>query len=307
MIEQQQGEVQYVQFAQYLQFPELIHGIFTRRGGYSKTPYWGLNVSFSSGDNFENVIRNRFQALQALHIQNYLCATLWLVHGAEVVTLCTEGWDDWRFDWPHRSYCVDTQELIWTVKPRRKADAIMTRQRGVALALSSADCVPIMYYDPVREVIGIAHAGWRGTARGIAAATVDAMREQFGSQPRDMYAGLGPSIGLCCYEVSEEVQQLFYGQQQFPELPTAEKYRNLVQESVVFHVGTGETHPHLDLWETNRNQLLMAGLLPEHIELPGICTSCEKERFFSHRGEFGKTGRFPSLLALANRSDGYMK
>ncbi len=302
MIEQQQGEVQYVQFVQYLQFPEIIHGSFTRLGGYSKTPYWGLNVSFSSGDDFENVIRNRLQALQVLHIENYPCATLWLIHGAEVATLNGDEWDDWRFDWPHRSYFVDSQELIWTVKPRRRADAIITRQRGVALALSSADCVPVMYYDPVQKIIGMAHAGWRGTARGIAAATVEAMSEQFGSQPRDIYAGIGPSIGPCCYEVSEEVQHLFYGQQQFLELPTAEKYRNLVRESAVFNVGTrliaSETRPHLDLWETNCNQLLMAGLLPEHIELPGICTSCEKERFFSHRGDFGKTGRFPSILAL---------
>jgi len=108
-------------------------------------------------------------------------------------------------------------------------------------------------------------------------------------------------------------------------LPTAEKYSNLVRESAVFHVGAGEVaggvgelvsarigdlvsarwggeaRLHLDLWKTNRNQLLMAGLLPEHIELPGICTSCEKERFFSHRGEYGKTGRFPSILALRNK------
>jgi YfiH family protein len=157
-----------------------------------------------------------------------------------------------------------------------------------------------MYYDPVQEVIGMAHAGWRGTARGVAAATVEAMSEQFGSRPGDIYAGLGPSIGFCCYEVSEEVQRLFYGRQHFPDLPTAEKYRNLVRESAVFirKQGSEQARPHLDLWETNRNQLLMAGLLPEHIELPGICTSCEKERFFSHRGECGKTGRFPSILAL---------
>src|SRR5258708_40102710 len=86
-------------------------------------------------------------------------------------------------DWAHRSYQVDRHELIWTTKPRRKADAIITRQRGVALTMSSADCVPLMFYDPVEGVIGMAHAGWRGTARGIAAATIDAMREQFGSRP----------------------------------------------------------------------------------------------------------------------------
>jgi len=81
-----------------------------------------------------------------------------------------------------------------------------------------------------------------------------------------------------------------------------EKYRNLERESAVFisKQGSEQARPHLDLWETNRNQLLMAGLLPEHVESPGICTSCEKARFFSHRGEYGKTGRFPSILALRN-------
>jgi YfiH family protein len=157
-----------------------------------------------------------------------------------------------------------------------------------------------MLYDPVQRATGLVHAGWRGTARGIVFATVDAMCEQFGSQPADIYAGIGPSIGPCCYEVSEEVQRLFLGKLEFDLQPTAEKYRNRVRESAVFKV---REYAHLnslmlDLWETNWNQLHMAGLLPEHIELPGICTSCEKHRFYSHRAEHGQAGRFPSILAL---------
>jgi polyphenol oxidase len=302
LIEQQRSEVHIVHFDQFLQFPELIHGSFTRLGGYSKTPYWGLNVSYSIGDDFENVIRNRLLALQALHIETYPCATLWLVHGAEVATLRTDTatWDDWRTDWSHRSYQVDQHELIWTTKPRRKADAIITKQRGVALTMSSADCIPLMFYDPVTCVIGMAHAGWRGTARGIAAATIDAMSEQFGSLPRNIYAGIGPSIGSCCYEVTEDVRHLFMGQLHFDPMPTGMKYRKLVQESAVFALKQlpDRRSLRLDLWETNRNQLLIAGVLPEHIESSQICTSCEKDRFFSHRGEHGKAGRFPSILAL---------
>lgn len=297
-----------MQFAHYLQFPELAHGIFTRLGGYSKTPYWGLNISVSSGDDFENVLRNRLLALQTLELESYPCATAWLIHSADVLTLSeSEGedtWDDWRTDWPHRSYQVDGHELTWTTKPRRKADAIITKRRGVALAISSADCVPLMLYDPAQRAIGMVHAGWRGTARGIAAITVHAMCEQFGSQPRDIRAGIGPSIGPCCYEVSEVVRGLFLGDLQFVAMPTNERFRNLVRESAVFSIKhlPGYRSLRLDLWETNRKQLLMAGVLPEHIELPGICTSCEKHRFFSHRGEHGKTGRSPSIIALrANR------
>jgi YfiH family protein len=300
LIEQQHGEVRYVQFDHFLQFPELIHASFSRLGGYSKTPYWGLNVSYSIGDDFENVIRNRLLALEALQIATYPCATLWMVHGAEVATLGEDTWDDWRTDWAHRSYQVEQHELIWTTRPRRKADALISKNREVALTMSSADCVPLMYYDPVESVIGMAHAGWRGTARGVAAATVDAMAEQFGSLPGNIRVGIGPSIGPCCYEVSEEVRRLFIGQQEFDSIPTNGRYRNLVRESAVFVVKRlpDRDSLRLDLWETNRNQLLLAGALPEHIESSEICTSCEKERFFSHRGEHGQAGRFPSILAL---------
>jgi YfiH family protein len=322
VIEQRQGDVRYLQFNHLSQFPELTHGVFTRLGGYSQAPFHSLNAALSGGDNFDNVIRNRLLTLQTLHLQTNPCATLWQVHGADVATLGTDDtWDDWRTDWPHRSYCVEHQEIIWTFKPRCKADAIITKRRGINLVLSFGDCPPILLYDPVQSVLGLTHAGWRGTARGIAAATIDAMQEQFGSLPRDIYAGIGPSIGPCCYEVSEHVRQLFLGQVQFDEMPTAEKYRNLVAESAVFsvaprseasrtHLIVGEsdaeaqprTSLRLDLWQTNRNQLLMAGLLAERIELPEVCTGCHTDLFFSHRAELGKTGRFPAILALHGSS-----
>src|SRR5881227_2997114 len=142
LIQRQRDNACYLQFSHYLQFPEITHGIFTRLGGYSITPYKGLNASFSTGDSLENVTRNRLLVLQSLDLQAYPCATLWQVHGAEVATLDTEEniWDDWRADWPHRSYFLEDQELIWTIKARRKADAVITKQRGVALALTFGDC-----------------------------------------------------------------------------------------------------------------------------------------------------------------------
>jgi len=295
-----------MQFGHYRQFSELRHGVFTRLGGYSKTPYEGLNASFSTGDELENVVRNRLLVLQSLEIEAYPCATLWQVHGAEVATLDTESavWNDWRDDWPHRSYWVGEQELVWTIKPRLKADALITRQRGVTLALSFADCTPMLFYDPVQGAIGIAHGGWRGTARGIALATVEAMSEQFGCRPENIYAGIAPSIGACCYEISEQVRQLYMGEVEFNEMPTAEKYREKVRESVVFSTVqlADRSSLRLDLRESNYNQLLLAGLLPEHIEMPGICTGCSTDLFFSHRMEQGKTGRFPVVMALREMS-----
>ncbi len=306
MIEQRHGDISFFQFSSFQAFPAIIHGVFTRHGGRSTSPYSGLNVSFSTGDSQENVIGNRLLALQALGIADYPCATVWQIHSAEVATLDTEQttWDDWRYDWPHRSYSLDGQELVWTIKPRRKADAIITRQRGVALALSFADCVPLLFYDPVQQVIALAHAGWRGTARGIAIATVEAMQEQSGCRPQDIYAGICPSIGPCCYEVSERVRDLFLGRESFSELPTAERYRPLVREAATFttrYLPDSDCKSlRLDLWQTNRNQLLLAGLLPAHIEVSNLCTGCHTDRFFSHRMEQGRTGRFPVIVALAD-------
>ena len=302
LIERQQDNARFLQFSHYLQFPEITHGVFTRYGGYSTTPYTGLNASFSTGDSFEHVIRNRLLVLKSLGIESYPCATLWQVHGADIAVLDTEAtvWDDWRTDWSHRSYQIDEQELIWTLKPRRQADAVITRQTEVTLALSFADCTPILFYDPVQHVIGIAHGGWRGTAHGIVLATVEAMHDQFGCQPQDMYAGVAPSIGACCYEVSEQVRQLYMGQMQFDDMPTNPRYHNRIRESAVFSTLQlpDRASLRLDIRETNRNQLLMAGLLPNHIEMPGLCTGCRTDLFFSHRMEHGKTGRFPVVLAM---------
>ena len=301
MIERSRGKVRYMQFALYEQFPELVHGIFTRHGGHSAAPYDRLNVSVGSGDIFEHILRNRFLALQSLNLHTYRCASAWMIHSADVAVVPEDGWDDWDEEWPYRSYRFDDgNELRWTTRPRRRVDALITKARGVALVMSSADCVPLMLYDPAREVIALVHAGWRGTARGIVAATVDAMRERFGCRPADIRAGMGPSIGACCYEVSEEVRRFFRGECEFEIMPTRERYRNLVRESAVFTIRElpGRNSLRLDIWQTHRNQLLMAGLSPEHIESSQICTSCESRHFYSYRREHGRTGRFPSILAL---------
>ena len=297
LIEQQPGGVRYLQFSHYRHFLGLTHGIFTRQGGCSQAPYASLNTStppFKQGDSIDNVIRNRVQALQALNLADSPCVTLWQVHGADIAIY--DAGSAWRTDWAYHSY----YERAWTPETIHKADALITRERGIVIALSFADCVPILLYDPVEQVIAQAHGGWRGTARGIVAATVAAMYEQFGCLPRNMLAGIGPAIGSCCYEVSEIVRQLFLGQLQFDEQPTPERYRDLVHEAAVFSMLSlpDRVSLRLDLQATNRNQLLMAGLLPEHIEVMEVCTSCRNELFFSHRAEQGRTGRFPVLIAL---------
>jgi polyphenol oxidase len=300
VIEQQRGEVNFLQFNHYLSFPEVVHGIFTRQGGRSKGQYQSLNTSCSTGDSADNVISNRLLVLQSLGIQTYPCATLWAIHSPYVVPVDRDTWSDWRDDWPYRSSYMEQQKLVWALEPLRLGDALVTNQPGVALALAFADCVPLLLYDPQRKAIGLAHMGWRGAARGMGLAVIEAMCKHFNCQPQNILAGIGPSIGPCCNEVSKYVQNIFEGREQFDDMPIFEKYRKLVRESAVFSLRPQRDTEHLqlNLWETIRNQLLMAGLSPEHIELARICTSCNIDRFFSHRGERGKTGRFAAVFAL---------
>jgi hypothetical protein len=145
-----------------------------------------------------------------------------------------------------------------------------------------ADCIPVLFFDPVQKVIGIAHAGWRGTVKEIAAKTAEVIVSRYNSDPARILVGIGPGIGPCCYEVDERVSSLFTkgfssGEQLITE-------RNGKQ--------------YLDLWEANRRQLLNTGIREENIELAGLCTACHPQTFFSHRREKGRTGRFAALIGM---------
>ncbi len=295
LIERHSGSVSYLQFDLFQQFPEVQHGIFTRKGGYSHPPFAGLNTARSiNGDKIENIVRNRWRALQALNLDETPTITLWQVHGSQIVTYTSR--DTWRTDWAYQSYF----ERKWTTEAIHKGDALITQERGISLTLSFADCVPIVLYDPTQHIIGITHGGWRGTARGIVLATIEEMHKQFGCRSQDIHVGIGPAIGDCCYEVSEQVRQFFIGSTNFAEMPTAEHHREPVRESVVFleQRFIDRTSLRLNLQATNRKQLLMAGVPARQIEVMEICTSCNTDRFFSHRAENGNTGRFVVVMSL---------
>jgi YfiH family protein len=157
-------------------------------------------------------------------------------------------------------------------------DALITKQTNVMITMLTADCVPILLYDKKKKVIAAVHAGWKGTASKILAKTVLQMSETFGSDPKDIIAGIAPSIGACCYEVGEEVAQHFF------DLPKA-------------YLKVGDKYM-LDLPYINKYQLLQSGLLEEHIEMSGVCTACEVERYFSYRKEQGCSGRFMSMIGM---------
>ncbi len=161
-------------------------------------------------------------------------------------------------------------------------DAMITHHPNICLVAQAADCVPILFYDPVKKAIGAAHAGWRGTAAKIAAAVVGAFQERYSSDPRDILVGIGPSIGPCCYEVGDEVAQQV--REAFPD-----SWQAVLQPS--------PSGKHIfNLWQANRITLLAAGITPQNMEVAEICTRCNNHQFFSARA--GDHGRFGAFIML---------
>lgn len=245
-----------------------VSALFTGRlGGVS--PRWegGLNWSHSVGDAAEHVRENRRRTLALLELPVTQGVMAGLVHGDRVVTVTGEE--------PPSG--PDDLALV------PQCDALITDRAGLALIVTAADCVPVYLYDPVRRVIGAAHAGWRGTVAGIAGKTARAMAERFGCRPGDIHAAVGPSIGPCCYEVDDAVA-----------VPLRQYYG--ADSDGLLLPGKASGKYQLDLWEANRRDLLAAGA--GHVTIAGECTSCGVDRLFSHRAEAGAAGRGAAVIAL---------
>jgi len=259
---------------EFYTFPHLkdtgmvAHGFTTRAGGVGKGPYQGLNTAFHVGDSDSHVKTNRALACQALGIDPGLLVAGNQVHG-DIVRVVGEN-DKGRGAFSEKDALPGT-------------DALATAAVGLPLASFYADCVPIFLLDPVNRVVALAHAGWKGTALSIGKKTVEKMAVAFGTDPRDCLAGVGPSIGPCCYEVDEQVISQFRGViSGLPDLAGA--------------VSPGKWK--LNLWEANRRVLLAAGLKTENIVSACICTSCQSDLFFSYRAHKGKTGRMMAIIML---------
>ena len=272
--------------------PWLVHGFSTRDGGVSSC-YGGrtLNLVRTAQDSAANVERNRELFLRALGACD-AGGELWpLVQGRQI----------------HSSIVHHVAEGDRQVPP---GDGLVTAVPGVLLAVKTADCVPVLIADVERRVVGAFHAGWRGTVARIVEKGVGEMRRHFGSRARDLRAAIGPCIRLCCYQVGPEVRaefvsQFAYGSELFEEVFDSNavhaRYPLLFLNQRA--PGHGDLGPeiHLDLVEANRRQLLTAGLAAGNVCVIEGCTVCESKRFFSHRAEFGKTGRMMAVIGIRPR------
>lgn len=250
-----------------------VHGLSGRLGGVSGEPYTSLNLALHVGDEPDAVIENRRRYLTALGLDAARLVTPEQVHGETIARVTAR--DAGRGSLAYADAIAAT-------------DALVTDEAELPLLLCFADCTPILFLDPVRRAVGIAHGGWKGTVRRIAAKTVRRMQEEFGSRAEDILAGIGPSIGPCCYEVGAEV---------------AEKFRTAFpgHEHELF-TEPQPGHTHLSLWAANIIQLEEAGIPREHIDCAAACTSCNHAIFYSYRADGGRTGRMAAVIALKKQS-----
>jgi len=252
----QQNELQYFHFDSI----QPRHGIFTRHGGVSSAPWNSLNLGGTVGDDLARVRENRNIVFKAMDRPINSIFDVWQVHSADAV--CAYA--------PHpegESY--------------RQADIILTDRPEVTLFMRFADCVPILVHDPNKGVVGVSHAGWMGTVRDVATATIHSMQKEYNSDPADIIACIGPSIGPDHYEVGADVI-----------LQVMQKFGADSEQLLQSHNGK----IHFNLWKANELLLQQAGV--EHIEIAEICTACNTNDWFSHRAEKGKTGRFGALICL---------
>ncbi len=235
-----------------------LHALITRLGGASQAPFASLNLGSTVGDDPAAVEENHRRLFNALGLARSGVVSPHQIHSAHVATVGRS----------HGGKVVPA------------TDALITNQVGIALLLRFADCLPVLFYDPIHHAVGLAHAGWRGIAAQVISATVAQLGHAFGSNPHDLWAGIGPGIGKDHYPVSKAVV-------------------DAVQDTLPpdTHVASQEAgHWFLDLQGAVHAQLTALGI--ERIDQANICTACRTDEWYSHRAEGGKTGRFGALIAL---------
>jgi YfiH family protein len=259
MIRQELNGIPYYSFEALAKHEEIINAVFTRIGGVSRPPFAELNVGHLVGDELAAVETNHRLIYQILGLSSKEVVTGHQVHGTVAAMVGPD----------------DGGNVIPTT------DSLITSTPGMNLMLRFADCLPIFLYDPERRAIGLAHAGWRGTAAKAAQRMVTMMVDGFGSDPTKMIAGLGPAIGSCCYEIGAEVAESLKASLKDWDIAIRRSKQNTLC---------------LNLWEANRQQLMEAGI--REIEVSQICTACHTDEFFSHRAERGRTGRFAVVMGI---------
>ena len=254
--------IPFYRFHRLSQFEELEHLIFTRHGGVSSAPFASLNVSYDTGDEAAKVKENMRRVQAASHCSSLIYARQ--SHSGNIEIF-------------HQYPSVDPAITY----PLDGKDGFITQLPGLLMMIKVADCQAILLYDPNKKVASIVHAGWRGSVSNIAGNATHLMQTQFNCNPKDIIAGVGPSLGPCCAE-----------------------FRNWPQELPPRFSSFQVSENHFDFWAISQHQLLEAGLRQENIEVAELCTKCHPQVFYSYRGE-GETGRFAVAIGVKDSLDSW--
>lgn len=246
----------------------IVHLFSTREGGVSGGIFRSMNLGFDVGDERENVEENYRRLAAAAGITPDRIAATDQTHTTNV-RVVTEA---------------DAGKGVTREQDYSDIDGLVTNVPGIALAVFGSDCVPLLFVDPVKRVIGASHSGWRGTVGRMGRVTAEKMQAVYGTDPGDLVCVIGPSICRACYEVSEDVADEF-----------RREFRGR-EDEIMTEKGGGKYL--LDLWESNRIVLEEAGVRPENITISGACTSCGRELLFSHRATKGKRGNNCGLIMI---------
>lgn len=246
------------------------HCFTTRIGGVSKGIYESLNLSFTRGDE-DAAVRENFRRLAGAmktDVSKFVFTDQ--THTTNVRRVTAE----------------DAGKGIVKERDYTDIDGLITNEPGLVLSTFYADCVPLYFVDPVHRAIGMSHSGWKGTVEKMGAATITAMKREFGTEAKDLVCAIGPSICQDCYEVSEDVADAF--KEAFPGHA----------DEILLDKKNGKYQ--LDLWRTNEIVLTEAGVLKENIAVTNICTCCNPDLLFSHRASHGKRGNLGAFIYLRN-------
>ncbi len=258
----------------YLSFPKIDASggatcVFTTKfGGVSKGPFSTMNMSFSRGDKNDYVLENYKRICDAAGIDNTRLIFTKQTHTTNVYTA--------------------NPEFIGSSTPTDPSyndiDGLVTDLAGVGLVSQYADCVPLVFYDPIRRVVATSHAGWRGTVGKIAEKTIEKMVSDYGCKTKDIIAGIGPSVSKCCYEVDD------------PVMCKVRALDFITLGDVATDKGNGKYM--LDLKELNRLIMIHCGIDEGNIDVADICTCCESDTFFSHRVCGNERGNLALIVSL---------
>lgn len=259
--------IPYISFNALEQTGMVVNAFSTRQGGVSVGCLESMNLGFNRGDLDENVLKNHKIFAKAVGFPYENIVTTNQTHTTNVRVVTKE----------------DCGKGIAKDRDYSDVDGLITNIPGIVLATYYADCVPLYILDPINKAIGLSHSGWKGTVKRIGDNTLKLMNENYGINPKDVICCIGPSICQDCYEISEDVANEFIN----------EFGKN---NKILYNKGNGKYQ--LNLWESVKQVFLDAGVEYDNIYTTDICTCCNKDELFSHRGHHGKRGNLAAFLML---------